>query len=291
MCLLLPLLGSVLLLATATPDSSHAQDRFAAALESISGPNMLADVARLSSQEFNGRQTGTPDDLRSAQFVAERFESLGLFPAGGRPLSGHAPGLLWAQSESFVTSFIQAPARMEWTTKALTTSARLGQDFLPILDSPSVNVTAPLVFVGHGISDPARGFDEYANLDVRGCVVLFLRGKPESYAQPVTHADKERAARARGAAAFLTATGPIISAYEARRGIGGAPMAFDSQSDEDRLLPGAWISTELAERILAAAGLSLREAQERMNRRRPPSRPPPAPCFILPGRADKPKAA
>ena len=270
---LLALAGCVLLLATtvpAAPDPRPAPDELAAALGAISGPRMMADVARLSSPAFNGRQTGTADDVRSAQFVAERFESLGLFPAGGRPLPGSTPGPLWAQSEAFTGSSIQAPARMEWTAKEVTTSARLGPDFLPILDSPSTDTSAPLIFVGYGISDPAHEFDEYADLDVRDRVVLFLRGKPEGYAAPVTHADKERAARKHGAIAFLTATGPIISAYEMRRGIGRAPTALYSQANDERPLPGAWISTELAEQLLAVDGRSLREAQERLNRQRKP---------------------
>jgi hypothetical protein len=260
MCHILALAGSVLLLATAAPaapDPRPAPDELAAALGAISGPRMMEDVARLSSPAFNGRQTGTADDVRSAQFVAERFESLGLFPVGGRPLPGSAPGPLWFQSEAFAGSSIQAPALMEWMAKDVTTPARLGPDFLPILDSPSASASAPLIFVGYGISDPAHEFDEYADLDVRNRAVLFLRGKPESYSAPVTHADKERAARKHGAIAFLTATGPIISTYEIRRGIGRA-----------------WISTELAEQLLAIDGRSLRETQERLNRQRKPHSAP-----------------
>ncbi len=274
---ILALPGCVLLLATvaaAAPDPRPAPDELAAALGAISGSRMMEDVARLSSPAFNGRQTGTADDGHSAQFVAERFESLGLFPAGGRPLPGSVSGPLWFQSETFTGSSIQAPARMEWTAKAVTTSTRLGPDFLPILDSPSASASAPLIFVGYGISDPAHEFDEYADLDVRDRAVLFLRGKPEGYSAPVTHADKERAARKHGAIAFLTATGPIISAYEIRRGIGRAPTALYSQSNDERPLPGAWISTELAEQLLAVDGRSLREVQERLNRQRKPHSTP-----------------
>jgi Zn-dependent M28 family amino/carboxypeptidase len=62
------------------------------------------------------------------------------------------------------------------------------------------------------------------------------------------------------------ATGPILSAYEARRGVGGAPMASYSLSKEDRRLAGSWISTALAEAILAANGRSLRDVQAQLNR-------------------------
>lgn len=260
--------------ATAVAQESAVAQGLGGALAGISGSRMLADVARLSGPEFNGRQTGTVDDARSAQFVAERFDSLGLFAAGTRPLPDSGTGPLWVQSEAFASNSIQAPAILEWTTQGATVSARVGQDFLPILDSPSANAKAPLAFVGYGISDPAHGLDEYEGLDVRDHIVLFLRGRPEGYAQPVTHEDKERAARQHGAVAFLTATGPIVSVYEARRGIGGAPMAFTSQANEERPLPGAWISTELAERLLAADGRSLREAQERLNQHRAPQSAP-----------------
>ena len=102
----------------------------------------------------------------------------------------------------------------------------IGTDYLPILDSPSADLQAPIVFVGYGISDPAAGIDEYAGMDVRNKVVLFLRGKPERYDKPVSHADKVRTARAHGAIGLLTATGPILNAYETRRGVTGRPSAF-----------------------------------------------------------------
>jgi hypothetical protein len=47
---------------------------------------------------------------------------------------------------------------------------------------PSAELEASIVFVGYGISDPAGGLDDYAGIDVRNKVVLFLRGKPERYA-------------------------------------------------------------------------------------------------------------
>ena len=144
----------------------------------------------------------------------------------------------------------------------------IGPDYLPILDSPSINVTAPLVFVGYGISDTTHGFNEYAGINVRNRIVVFLRGKPESYAHLITHADKVRAARQHGAAAFLTFTGPIMSPYEARRGMSHAPLAFYNQTGADPPFPGAWIHTDLAERFLAPdlsrIGRSLREVQQQL---------------------------
>ncbi len=144
-----------------------------------------------------------------------------------------------------------------------------GTQFLPVLDSPSADVRGPIVFVGYGIADPPRGIDDYAGVDVRNKIVLFLRGKPDKYATAVTQAEKERLARENGAIGYLLATGPILSAYEQRRGVTGAPSAFYSDAVSTTHLPGAWISTETAEWILeqgTTGTTTLRAIQEELNR-------------------------
>lgn len=257
-----------------TADASSDGERLARALQSISGSRMLSDATLLSSPEYNGRQTGTADDLHSALLVADRFRSLGLRPAGTEPLIPHSPA--WAMTTPVVATRLGTPT-MEVSSAADVMLPRVETDYLPILDSPSVNVTAPVVFVGYGISDPARGFDEYQGVEVRGRIVLFLRGKPERYSAPATHAEKERVAREKGAIAFLTATGPVLSAYELRRGVSPAPQASYGDVGGERPLPGCWISTALAERILApylaSRGRSLRPIQEELNTLSPRSGP------------------
>jgi hypothetical protein len=241
-------------------------DTLAEALKQVSGARMLKDVASLSGPEFNGRQAGTADDLRSGVWVAARFKSLGLQPA----LNTHKPlnpvVREWARAEPVLVTRIQDSPSLELFSGATPIPARLGPDYLPILDSPTVKAKAPVVFVGYGISDPKHGVDDYAGVNVQNRVVLMLRGKPDHYSTHVSQADKERVAREKGAELFLIATGPILSAYEARRGVGTAPMGSYSLSKEDRRLGGAWISTGLAEAILAAQGGSLKDLQAQLNR-------------------------
>jgi peptidase M28-like protein len=131
------------------------------------------------------------------------------------------------------------------------------------------------VFVGYGISDPARNFDEYAGVEVRDRIVLFLRGKPDGYTGMVAQVDKVRTAHEKAAIAFLTATGPLITPYEARRGLSERPMASYGSS-RDHPLPGAWLSSEAVATIvedLSQERRSLRDIQERLNRREPQSFP------------------
>lgn len=253
-------------------DPAGSQNQLQQMLDTVSAERMLADVVTLSSPEFNGRQTGTEDDFRSAQFVAWRFSSLGLVLSG-------APLDRFNFIRELPTGFMTKPAAvtvvgpdvsLQLPTIAGGPPARLGSEFLPILDSPSADISAPIVFAGYGISDPALGFDEYAHLDVANSIVLFLRGKPDHYPRAMSHAEKERTARQKGAVAYLTATGPVLNAYEARRGITGKPSAFYGQTEDAHVLPGAWINTELAEQILSRGDErqrgKLRDLQEQLNR-------------------------
>jgi len=216
---------------------------------------MVQDIDTLSGAAFNGRQTGTPDDLASAEFVRHRFLDLqkqrlaAQAPSTG---SGDHPDHTRMQSAPVSTTIIGTDATLEIALSPDTVPDQIGTDYLPILDSPSADLQAPVVFVGYGIVDQAGGWNDYADVDVRGKIVLFLRGKPERYPRQVSHADKVRAAHAHGALGYLTATGPILNAYEARRGVTGRPSAFYGLADPDHALPGAWISTARAVAILRA---------------------------------------
>jgi hypothetical protein len=168
------------------------------------------------------------------------------------------------------TSFIEPNPTLQISTGGDAVTRQLGSDYLPVFDSPTADLQGPIVFVGYGIIDPAHRIDDYAGVDARNCVVLFLRGKPDHYQSQIGHADKVRLARQKGALGYLTATGPVLNAYEARRGMTGTPSAFYGSPEASEPLPGAWISTALAEEILAGTTLSqteqLRARQEQLNK-------------------------
>ena len=248
------------------------------ALDSLSSERMLADLRTLSSPAFNGRQAGSEDDLRSAQWFARELTSAGV----KLPLIFNTPLTFpFAQSEkglpigamaSMVPTPLIAPDPVIRTgTADKFVTAQLGKDYLPIFDSPSADLQGPIVFVGYGIVDPTQGVNDYAGIDVNNCIALFFRGKPDYYQGSISHADKVRFARDRGALAYLTATGPILNPYEARRGVTGRPSAFYGQLPPDQALPGAWISTNLAEILLARNSAEpdadrLRTLQEQLNK-------------------------
>lgn len=250
---------------------------FRQSLDLISSQRMLEDIRTLSGAAFNGRQTGTSDDLASAEFVQKRFLDLHAQPSPSQEprtasVSAHKP--IRVQSTPHRATIIGENSLLHLAFTPASPPDQISSDYLPVLDSPSADAQAPIVFVGYGISDPDAGFDEYAGLDVRNKVVLFLRGKPERYSKQVSHADKVHAAHAHEALAYLTATGPILNAYEARRGVTGRPSAFYGLTDPRRTIPGAWISTARAMAILSTGRSAdddrLRTLQQHLNDGRPP---------------------
>jgi len=249
------------------------------ALDGLSSERMLADVRTLSGPSFNGRQAGSKDDLGSAYWVADQFLaskiSLAFVPLAGLNVppgpGGRASVATGFMSKPYQTVVIAPEPTLQISTARTPDNQRLGTDFLPVLDSPSAaHVRAPIVFVGYGIVDTVADMNDYAGIDVNNCIVLFLRGKPDHFKGTITHGDKVRIARQKGAVGYLTATGPVLSSYEIRRGVTGQPSAFYGLSPAPDNLPGAWISTSRAEHIIAGTDHSnqdrLRSLQDQLNR-------------------------
>lgn len=249
---------------TATPpdsalEANHLQD----ALERISPERMMADVAALSSVHFRGRQAGTENDQRSGAWIRDQFKSSGLSLAAMTDTrsSDSVTGMM---TSTMSVTTVDADPFLGIGPGTAARSRQLATDFLPVLDSPSADIHAPIIFVGYG--RPA----DYAAVDVHRCLVLFLRGKADHDSQTLSHAEKVRLAKAHGAAGYLTAVGPVLKGYEARRGVTGSPSAFYGQLSVADAIPGAWISTRMAEEILASSGTGhtgrLRDLQEQLNR-------------------------
>jgi Zn-dependent M28 family amino/carboxypeptidase len=154
---------------------------------------ITADVKYLASPELAGRGTGEPGAKMAADYVAKRFGELGLTPLGDA--AGGAPG---------ARGFLQElKARIGVKTEAprlSTTWPKGGGDVPPDAmitaeGSASGEVSGELVFVGHGITASAVGWDDYAGGDMTGKVVVVLDGAPK--ASPLASA----AASPHGAAA------------------------------------------------------------------------------------------
>jgi len=153
--------------ATLTPEADLPLDpRFSA-------DRVKADVTFLADDLLEGRDTGSRGHEIAARYVAQRFAALGLTPMGD------AGG--WMQQVVFQkTERLDAPSGVTVDGPSGSATFRHGVAALVSTNAneAKLDVAAPLVFVGYGMVDKRLGLDDYAGLDVRGKIVVALRGFP-----------------------------------------------------------------------------------------------------------------
>jgi len=130
-----------------------------------------AHVAFLAADEMRGRETGSPEHRKAANYVVDQLTKAGVQPAGSN-------GFL--QPVTFRSRKIdEANSSLAIVRKGKVTPVVLGDDAtfgMRIDAAPAVE--APLVFAGHGLQIPEAGHDDFAGLDVTGKVVVYLSGSP-----------------------------------------------------------------------------------------------------------------
>ncbi|MEW6338627.1 MAG: M20/M25/M40 family metallo-hydrolase [Acidobacteriota bacterium] len=208
------------------------------AARAVTAAGAYAGVERLTAPDFAGRLTGTPGFDAAARWAAEQFRVAGLEPPVEHPD--------FLQRFPVTLTRIDS-ALMEWVEEGSPSQElKRGTDYMPLLFSGSGEVTAEVVFVGYGITALDMGRDDYAGLDVRGKVVMTVRGAPQDGRDWTAH-DSHRArsanAKAHGATGFLFAESAIANPN-------GVPVAD---------LPMAGISAEFADRLLAPRKVALEE--------------------------------
>ena len=165
--------------------------------ERVSGESAKGFIAYLASDALEGRDTGKPGYNQAAVWVARHFEEWGLVPGG---VNG-------AYLQDFPFRYYES--RIEYPM--LTVDGRVFSfddgDFRLLRYSGGGRRKAEVVFVGYGISDEERGLDEYENVDVRGKIVLVMRGCPnddcEDWGGADTDGAKASAAQDHGAVGML----------------------------------------------------------------------------------------
>jgi len=135
-----------------------------------------AHVRFLSDDLLEGRATGTRGYDIAAVYVASWLEGLGLEPAG-------ADGTFFQPFETVEESLVEGSARVSVTGGGDTQMLRSPDDYMmggSYVDAGN-QVSAPVTFVGFGVSAPEIGYDDLAGLDLTGHVVLLFSGAPESF--------------------------------------------------------------------------------------------------------------
>jgi hypothetical protein len=261
---LLPIVLSSAFLAAQAPIPSQIAKGYATIQEDA----MRKDLSYIASDALEGRMSLQPGDQAAVHWIAEQFKAAGLTPP--------------ATSEDGQPSFLQPVPLIEYRPDREKTSITLTRAGKPIVwKAPAVlggykhalDVTAPVVFAGFGITAPELGYDDYKGLDAQGKVVLVFDHEPqEDNPQSIfngtgntryaTTRVKLLNAQKHGAVALLVVAEPnrkhLTNAERAAR-IGGSitrstPLPLQALADDEVRIPALVITDEVADELLATEG-------------------------------------
>jgi len=152
------------------------------ASDAITAEELMPHIQFLSSDELEGRLSGSPGAEKAGYYLADQFERLNLLPVGDQGSYfqefSFSSGVKLGESNQLKIFQVTTDST---AGKIVKSSLRLGIDFTPVSFSLGGFFEGPVEFVGYGISAPALGYDDYANSEVNGKFVFVLRYGPEGY--------------------------------------------------------------------------------------------------------------
>lgn len=218
-----------------------------AAKDSTFDVDVRKSVEYLASDALEGRGVGTAGLDKAADYIADTFKHLGLAPV---------PGL-----KSYFQPFNITAATAPDPSTALTVGDQayaIEKDFGVVGFSADGQFDGPVVFAGYGISTTEfGGYDDYANLDVKGKVVLVLRydphddagvsrftGKKDEWSSEASMMRKVKQAADRRAAALLLVNPPAhhedaVGPWQFMGGKGPIPFLHVKRHVADAMLKKA----------------------------------------------------
>jgi len=230
----------------------------------LSEARYRAHVERLSSDEFAGRGPGTAGEQQTVAYIEQEFRAAGLEPGMGESFVQAVPVMEIKATPDPTMQVRGARGPLE---------LRNADDFVvwtrrPVAESRVAD--AGIVFAGYGIVAPEYDWNDYADVDVRGKIVMVLVNDPGYATQDpdlftgtaMTYYGRwtykfEEAVR-QGAAGLLVIheTAPAGYPWDVPRN-GATQPQFDlkiADYESQRLALEGWITHEAATRVLELAG-------------------------------------
>ena len=290
--------------------------RAQAGFDDIKARDMMALMTFLSADHLEGREVGSRGYDTAAGFAQSLFALWGLKPGGdfprpaGGPFGAFVPGKPAPKPERGYMQEVAMKEALESQASAVLEngrpgSGRVSRPFAPGVDFVfqsilPLDISAPVVFAGYGISEKSVSYDDLAGIDIRDKIVLILSEAPgkddaaspfnkkeirEKYfpSRPSRHGGsdytKAAAILQRGALAVLVAKnslkdGDIHGEILARQQVNDEkPILPDSR--KKLLIPGSkafpWegrsivnISREMADAILESARETVESLQKKI---------------------------
>ena len=131
-----------------------------------------AHIARLASDEFGGRKPGTESEKRTLDYLEARVSQV-------RPEAGQRRELPAGSSHGRNHGGPRCRAQFHHRWSRADLKFREDMVIWTKRVKPAESMEAsPMVFVGHGVTAPEYGWDDYAGVDMRGKTAVILINDP-----------------------------------------------------------------------------------------------------------------
>lgn len=222
-----------------------------------------AHVEYLSDDLLEGRYPGLRGGELAAKYVATQFAVYGLKPAGDNGT--------YLQNIDFVGMKVKP----EQTTASLVPNSgspfalQFADDYTVMNETltPAVDIDAPLVFVGYGVTAPEFHWNDYAGVDVKGKVIVCIVGDPPSDdpkffgGKALTYYGRwtykfEQAARMGAVGALIIHRTDLASyGWDVVKNSNTSEKTFLRDDKNPALQAASWIQLDVARKLFAASGL------------------------------------
>jgi hypothetical protein len=162
--ILLPIFSTTVI--AQPPVAPRLQPGFNAIRES----DLRSNLTFIAGDGLAGRMSLQPGDDAAAEWVVSEFAKAGLqpaaFDASGKPSFLQAVPLIEYKPDPSATILSltrKDGAQQQWHAPAVSCQFR-----------NNVDVSGGLVYAGYGITAPELNYDDYANVDARGKIVLLM---------------------------------------------------------------------------------------------------------------------
>ncbi len=257
--LLFPLLVPCLLGAPLAAEESSSLTATA-----IRAEDMRTRLAWFASDEMRGRDTISPEAVTASDWIAAEWRKHGVLPKG---TNGYFQPFVVPQP------VLKDGNALSVTDDDGTQAYAVEKDWNPFSLTASGEAEAEVVFAGYGINAPGEryNYDDYAGIDVKGKIVLVFRKNPGW--REVRHASftaKLNQAAKQGAAALLLCNNPATSDEAKRDAVGHWSANLGSPAGSGPI-PYAFISQDIARRLLKPTGKTLHELEAALRKQGPQS--------------------
>jgi Zn-dependent M28 family amino/carboxypeptidase len=240
-----------------------------AAEASISPEAIRAHVRFLADDLLEGRGPGVRGGDLAAKYIATQFALDGLKPAGDNGTYFQQVDFFGMKVNRDATTFTLAP------TSGAPMDLHFGADYIVSnpRHTPTVDIDAPIVFVGFGADAPEFNWNDYAGVDVRGKVVLIIVGDPPSddpnffAGKALTYYGRwtykyEEAGR-RGAIGALIIHRSDLASYpwSVVQNSWSGEKTYLATDTNPQVAAAAWINHDSADKLFAASNLPNTDAE------------------------------